>query len=492
MAVAAPVATPPLPAAPNPAELQSALTERDTQLAEIGKQKDAALDPIRESAKATIANTDKILAEPVKKAPLPENMAKHMDPKQMMDTAQIFMTLGALGGLFMRQPLTAALGNMTAAMKGVHDGDAEQFDRATAEFKTNFDKAMKINDEAAKERTRILNDNKLSLTEKMNLLDIESSKYGDMTTRATTSFKGKMEMYNAKEKAATDARKAVETWEKNHAQIEHWRNQDAAARARAGTGGGGSGSGGAAGGLSDAAKQMFADMQMRGIKAPDISGRKEVAAQKIAIANIMAEKYAKDGTVPTEIQVNRDMHAALTKALAQTTSRVTGIELGSRKIEKDIETMKRYMAAGSPDNAKIIGKLENKLRSAMSDPTLAPYALAVKQVATEYERLMVGGMLSVAQLHEGAREDAKRILSEDMTIAEVNAVLPVMLAEIKNQKEAAHETIADLKSQINGVGGAGAPGGKPGGAAPASALSHLKAHPELKDQFKAKYGYLPE
>jgi hypothetical protein len=487
MAVAAPVAPPApgaIPTAPDPAELQTALTERDKQLETIGQAKDATLDPIRDSAKATIDATEKILAKPIDKVPLPQNMAKHLDPKQLNDTAQIFMTLGALGGLFMRQPLTAALGNMTAAMKGVQAGDAEQFDRATEEFQTNFDKAMKINDAASKERTRILNDNKLSLTEKMNLLDIEAAKYGDQTARVTNSFKGKMELYNAKEKAATDARKAFDSWQTKQAQIQHWRNQDANARTRAA--GAGGGAGGAAGGLSDAAKQMFADMQMRGIKAPDISGRKEVAQQKIQIANLMAEKYAADGTVPTEIQVNRDMHAALTKALVQTTSRVTGIELGSRKIEKDIKTLERYMAAGSPDHAKIIGKLENKIRSAVSDPTLAPYALAVKQVATEYERLMVGGMLSVAQLHEGAREDAKRILSEDMTIAEVNSILPVMLAEIRNQKEAAAETVADLKKQIGSVGS------KTEGSAPSAALTHLKAHPELKEQFKAKYGYLPE
>jgi hypothetical protein len=28
--------------------------------------------------------------------------------------------------------------------------------------------------------------------------------------------------------------------------------------------------------------------------------------------------------------------------------------------------------------------------------------------------------------------------------------------------------------------------------APQSAIDHLKAHPELKDAFKIKYGYIPE
>ena len=227
MAVAAPpVATPPpLPQPPDPAELQSALSEQDAALADIGKQKDAALDPIREAAKADIAKIDKTLATPAKTVPLPENMAKHIDPKQLSETASIFMTLGALGGLMMRQPMTAALGNMTAAMKGVQEGDAQQYDRATAEFKTNFDKAMKINDAAEKERTRILNDTKLSLTEKMNLLDLESVKYGDMATRATTSFKSKMEMYKAKETAATHARIAYQHWETMRERVQEHRDR---------------------------------------------------------------------------------------------------------------------------------------------------------------------------------------------------------------------------------------------------------------------------
>ena len=223
---------PPLPQPPDPAELQSAISEQDAALADIDKQKNAALDPIRESAKDDIAKIDKTLAEPAKTMPLPENMAKHLDPKQLNDTASIFMTLGALGGLLMRQPLTAALNNMTAAMKGVQEGDAEQFDRATAEFKTNFDKAMKVNDAAEKERTRILNDTKLSLTEKMNLLDIEAVKYGDMTTRATGTFKGKVEIYKAKENAAKEAREKYQWWETLQQRIQEHRDREQDVRMR--------------------------------------------------------------------------------------------------------------------------------------------------------------------------------------------------------------------------------------------------------------------
>jgi hypothetical protein len=224
-------------------------------------------------------------------------------------------------------------------------------------------------------------------------------------------------------------------------------------------------------------------MQMAGIKPPDISGRKDVAAAKMQVANAMAKEYANTGVLPTQMKVNQDEHAALSKALTQVTSRVAGIELGSRKIEKDIKTINDYIKPGALDYAKIVNKIGNSLRSASSDPTLAPYALAVKQVAIDYERLMVGGMLSVAQLHEGAREDAKAILSENMTIAEVNAVIPVMLREIENQKQASKETLADLKEQISTVGQArNAP-------AATAAQPYQDAEKEKRYQeWKAKHG----
>ena len=62
------------------------------------------------------------------------------------------------------------------------------------------------------------------MTEKMNLLDLEAVKYGDMTTRATQSFKSKMEMYKAKEKAATDARTAYQRWEAQQQRVQDHRD----------------------------------------------------------------------------------------------------------------------------------------------------------------------------------------------------------------------------------------------------------------------------
>src|SRR5208282_96873 len=87
----------------------------------------------------------------------------------------------------------------------------------------------------------------------------------------------------------------------------------------------------------------------------------------------------------------------------------------------------------------------NFLRTQTSDPKLAGYALAAKQVATEYERMLTGGMLSAAQLHTGAAEDAKSILNENMSVAEVEAVIPVMTREMNNALQAGNEEEQRIK-----------------------------------------------
>lgn len=454
------VATP--PAAPTAPDIDtqeaSLIASNDAARADLSKQRDAEMAPIERSVKDAAGTIDRLAGTPTQQIPLPENAAKHLDPKQLNDAASAFMTLGALAGLLSRQPMTAALNNMTAAMKGVQEGDAEQYDRSYKEFTTNYDKAMKTNKAMLDEKEKVLKDTQLSLTARMEQMRLIDVKYGNIGKDMKGSFDSRMKLFEAQRKAtqhAEDQREKIDLAHERMTQARQMHEDSMALRRELSP----NGSGGSGSGLSDDARAMFADMQMRGIKPPDISGRKEVSREKVAVANLMAAKYKQDGTTPSDTQVDRDMQAGLAKAMSQVQSRVSGIELGSRKIEKDIKTIDSYIQEGSPDHAKIVNKFENKLRDAASDPTLAPYALAVKQVATEYERLLQGGMLSVAQLHSGAAQDAKGILNENMSIAEVNAVIPVMLREIDNQKQASHETLADLKAQIRGVGGA--PAGKP-------------------------------
>ena len=454
---------------------QSLVAEQDAARTDLATQRGAEAAPIEAGVKEASAKIDSLASQPAQQLPMPPNTAQHIDPKQMTTAASAFMTLGALAGLLTRQPMTAALNNMTAAMKGVQEGDAEQYDRAYKEFQSNYDKAMKTNKAMLDEKEKALKDTNLTLTARVEQLRLIDAKYGNMGKDLQASFKTRMDLLQSQRKATEHAEDQKEKIREANERIEdHRQDHRDMMELRRGAAGGGAGGGG---GLSDNAKDMMADMLKRGIKPPDISGRKEVSAMKMDIVNRMAEKWKQDGSTPSDVQVNHDMQAALSKSLTQVQSRVTGIELGSRKIEKDIQTLDRYMQEGNADHIRLINSRVNSLREMTSDPTLAPYALAVKQVATEYERLLSGGMLSTAQLHAGAAEDAKNILNENMDIATVQKVIPVMLREIQNGRAAANETLTDLRSQIRGVGGAA---GAAGAGSPVQTATNPKTGEKLQ------------
>jgi hypothetical protein len=153
--------------------------------------------------------------------PLPENTARHIDPQQMSDAFSAFTTLGALAGLLSKTPMTAALNNMTAAIKGVQEGDDAQYQRSYKEFQDNYKKAMATNKARLEEYNRIFSDTKITLDEKMREIGLVAAKHGDELTRAEVANqtpKGVLEAIKAGQKATENAQKQYDIWaEKNQA-----------------------------------------------------------------------------------------------------------------------------------------------------------------------------------------------------------------------------------------------------------------------------------
>jgi hypothetical protein len=74
--------------------------------------------------------------------------------------------------------------------------------------------------------------------------------------------------------------------------------------------------------------------------------------------------------------------------------------------------------------------------------------------------MITNGTLSIAQLHEGAREDAQRLLNGNMSPAEMRAVMTIMKKEIGNQRKAWKDQLSEVSDSIKGLGKAG---GEPSG-----------------------------
>ena len=191
---------------------QGVLAQRDAAFKQHQQQMAAAeaeSKPILDKAEQGVQQADTALqgelAKPLQKDPLPTNPAQHLDPKQMQETASMFMALGAIAGLVTRQPLTASLNNMTAAMKGVQEKDQEQFDESYKQFQDNYKRAMDKNKEYLEERRQIIDDRKTSLTEKMEMLKLASLRAGDKTGALAKTYAQQSELLDAHAKATQHA-----------------------------------------------------------------------------------------------------------------------------------------------------------------------------------------------------------------------------------------------------------------------------------------------
>lgn len=198
---------------------------------------------------------------------------------------------------------------------------------------------------------------------------------------------------------------------------------------------------------------FYAAMSLAGDKSWQVGlargkeGQRLIAAVKERIPQMAKEA----GVTPGEAATAYDRRKVLSHAASQVQSRVAGIELSSQKIVKDIEVARSVMKGGNINLPLIASKPLNWLRTQTSSPELAAYRRAINQVATEYQRV-ISGPLSNAMLHEGAREDAARMMSEDMTIAEVEAIIPVMLRDIENAKQAGEEQLQAMMGKLNTLG----------------------------------------
>lgn len=195
--------------------------------------------------------------------------------------------------------------------------------------------------------------------------------------------------------------------------------------------------------------------------------RSKSGSQMIEAVKRRVPELAKEmGLQPQDIGTVRAQKAALDKTLKELTVRSEAIELFASKVEKDMKTFDALLDKASVGAPTILSRPINVLRREFSSPELAQLDLAAKQVATEYERLITGGALSIAQLHVGAQEDARKLINGDMTPKQARAVMETMNAEMKNAREAAHESRKRVSDQMRSLG-TGAP--DTGGAAPAPA-----------------------
>lgn len=187
------------------------------KVADIGTRRTSAEAPINADIQTKSKELQSMSEKGPEKVALPTNQAKHMTPEDMSSAFTTFMALGALGGLLTRQPMTAALNNMTAAMKGLHDGDQEQYKRATEEFNNNYSKAVATNKSKLDEYEKIFKNKESSIAEKVREATMIAKQYGDELTVANLQHGNMKDVFKnmeASQKTAVDAQNHKDTMDR--------------------------------------------------------------------------------------------------------------------------------------------------------------------------------------------------------------------------------------------------------------------------------------
>lgn len=109
----------------------------------------------------------------------------------------------------------------------------------------------------------------------------------------------------------------------------------------------------------------------------------------------------------------------------------------------------------------------------------------MKEISAEIAKLSQGSAASIAQLPEENRKEWERIHDPNLSMRELITILNgtkemanIRLQSVQSEIDYTVDKLSDVRSRKE--------------TAPQGAIDYLKEHPELKDQFKEKYGYIPE
>ena len=387
---------------------------RDTAKGYMG-----AIDEAGAKEKQIYDQTRKQMAE---KKPVAIPEYHQIPPKDASTFFSMMMVLGALGGRSTMAPMTAAMNNMTGIMKAQNDHNDEMVAAQKEEFKRNFDHAMEVNKQMVEEKKQILENAKWNMAEAEAPLHDWELKYGVDERVAKSSAESFQHQMTAGERLlASPVAKALATptVPKNiDALAQRYLNGEPLTALTKGWGT-----------AAAATNQMI---QQRG-----------------------AELYKQDHPGSSDRDVgNAISKAALEwKATGGAYNALEKVAMGQEKIGTklvlDIKNLKDLIPKGDADSVKLLNTPINKLRSAFSSETYAPFRLQAELVGNEFERQMVGNGLSIAQLPVAAQENAHKVMNGDMSVSEMEAIFPTLINDMNNVLTANDQTKKNALSRFD-------------------------------------------
>ena len=365
-----------------------------------------------------------------------------LDPGQLKQAAGAMLVISGLVGAFSRNGWTGALTNMTAAMKGIQEGNEqqaktakEQYDASLSHFKTQLE-ALK-EDRASLEKM-----DQSDLGALRRQLEFIAHKNDAELIAAQAKTHGYTDTLKSLDKHIQSLQTALSRADNVSMQMDKVieRHDRETAQTL-----------GAGHGLDMV--DYYAAQELAGIHDWKSNFRgKEGQALLMAVARRVPMMARESNITPEEQGTAVATRKALTTSLRNLENRKTAVDLFSDKLERDMNQLDSLLDKAAPSGPVFMNKPMNQLRRQFNDTDLAQLDMQARQVAVEYERLITSGGLSAAQLHRGAQEDAQALLNGDLTPQVTRAKLKQIAIDMNNAKAASNDAVAAIKSQMSSLG----------------------------------------
>jgi uncharacterized coiled-coil protein SlyX len=484
------------------ADLQQQESELSTTRAQRARDAAAELKPASDKLREA---AHKAADEPIQKEERMEPFQRPaLDPQELQKTFGMLLVASMFAGKASRSPYNNTMTALTGAMNGFMKEDDHQVAQSLAIYDTNL-AAMKERN-AALQRDMAANDRKnknnvAAWTLEHDLIleryDFDDKAAGHEQKSLSDKVKRGETILSSTEKAIdrlTVARAQI--GERHDAAVErkrHDEEMERVARENAATRKDAVEKHGAAKVEAQAGSDVlwtpaevdfFAASALQGNWQWRTGlGRTKTGSENIQRVDKRISSLAKElGISPAEMGTIQSVAKATDASLKQLTVRAGALEQSSKKIDKDIATLDHFIESGTAGSVKLINRPLNYIREKFSSPELTELVLAAQIVGTEYERMINGGLLSAAQLHEGAREDAHKLLNADMTPEQIRRTVKLMRTEINNQRSAFDEQLKETTTKRADVMGSvkAAVGAKPAAAAPFQDAEKERRYQEWK------------
>lgn len=232
-----------------------------------------------------------------------------------------------------------------------------------------------------------------------------------------------------------------------------------------------------------------------------------------------ADVLAKGGGIPTGLarsmpkELAKDVMARVPQISASANdiignkAEVAGITAGARSVgtrsanfglaKSEAYSMADLVTKASESVPRTSFQPINKVLSSYytntGDPKIREFGAAINSFINAYAR----AVSPVGTPTVSDKDHARDMLSSADSHAQVVAIIEQLKREMEAAGNAPKVVRGEQRQAVQELGGGPGIGGTPRTAAPArqapaAAVQYLKAHPEMREQFRAKYGYLPE